>query len=144
MNARLLTLLGAGVLFGLGLAVSGMTDPTRVIGFLDVAGNWDPALLFVMGGAVTTFGLGMIVRRKTSGDRGWFGTKLPQRNSDPIDWRLVVGALIFGVGWGIAGFCPGPAIAGLAALRSESLLFVPAMAVGMILARVLAGADREE
>lgn len=141
MNTRLLLLFAAGVLFGVGLAVSGMTDPARVIGFLDVAGDWDPALLFVMGGAVTTFGLGLALWRKRTGGRGWFGTTLPARDCDPIDRRLVLGAAIFGVGWGLVGFCPGPALANLGAWRMEALVFVPAMAIGMLLARVGFGAD---
>jgi uncharacterized membrane protein YedE/YeeE len=99
--------------------------------------------MFVMGGAVMTFGLGMWLRRKVAGDAGWFGTILPTRNTDPIDRRLLLGASVFGVGWALAGFCPGPAIASLALIRTEALLFVPAMAAGMFLARVAAGADRD-
>ena len=143
MNARNLLLFAAGLLFGVGLAISGMTDPQRVVGFLDIAGNWDYSLAFVMGGAVTTLGLSLIAWRKFVGDTGWFGTRLPARDPDPIDRRLVFGAAIFGAGWGLGGFCPGPAIANLAALRLDALLFVAAMAVGMILARVVARADCE-
>lgn len=143
MNARALTLFAAGLLFGVGLAISGMTDPLRVIGFLDVWGDWDATLLFVMGGAVGTYGLGMAVWRKRQGGAGWFGTTLPQCETAPITRRLVIGAAIFGIGWGLGGFCPGPAIANLAALRSEALVFVPAMIVGMWLARVGYGADRD-
>ena len=142
MNPRFLTLFVAGALFGAGLALSGMNDPTRVVGFLDVTGTWDPSLVFVMGGAVTTFGLGLIVWRKRTGGRGWFGTMLPGRDHEPVDRRLVVGALIFGIGWGFGGFCPGPGFANLAALRTEALVFVPAMAVGMLLARAGFAADR--
>lgn len=128
----------AGGLFGSGLAVSGMTDPARVIGFLDLFGAWDPALLFVMGGAVGVYGLGMLLLRR-------FGSqcpKLPSASSSPIDRRLVIGAAIFGVGWGLGGFCPGPALANLGALRAEALLFVPAMTIGMFLAQRFFGADR--
>lgn len=135
MNTRLMAVFAAGALFGVGLALSGMTDPARVLGFLDVAGRWDPTLLFVMGGAVATFGLGLAVTRRLRSGRGWFGTTLPERDRDPIDRRLAVGAAIFGGGWALAGFCPGPALANLAALRTEALVFVPAMAVGMLLAR---------
>lgn len=142
MNARLPVLFGAGALFGLGLAVSGMADPARVAAFLDVAGAWDPALLFVMGGALGTFGLGQLLWRKRTHGRGWFGATLPACSRDPVDARLVTGALVFGIGWGLAGFCPGPALAGLAALRLEALGFVPAMAAGMLLARATTGADR--
>ena len=113
----------------------------RVTGFLDVAGSWDPALAFVMGGAVTTFGLGLAQWRKLMGGAGWFGTRLPVREDEPADRQLVIGALVFGIGWGLAGFCPGPALAGLGALRAEALAFVPAMAVGMLLARYVFGAD---
>ncbi|MBC7365227.1 MAG: YeeE/YedE family protein [Undibacterium sp.] len=142
MRTRNLVLFAAGILFGLGLAVSGMTDPARVTGFLDVTGNWDSSLIFVMGGAVATLGLGLLAWRKWVGAAGWFGTKLPPRDTDPVDRRLVPGAAIFGVGWGLGGFCPGPAIANLAALRLDALWFVAAMAVGMLLARVLVRADR--
>jgi uncharacterized membrane protein YedE/YeeE len=126
---------GAGALFGFGLALSGMTDPARVIGFLDVAGDWNPALAFVMAGALGSYALSMTVwRRRTSG-RGWFGCDLPRGESAPVDRRLVLGALIFGIGWGLSGFCPGPAIANLGALRTEALVFVPTMALGMLVAR---------
>jgi uncharacterized membrane protein YedE/YeeE len=126
----------AGGLFGTGLAVSGMTDPARVIGFLDVFGAWDPALLFVMAGAVGVYGLGMLMLRRF--DR----VKLPSAASSPIDRQLVIGSTIFGVGWGLGGFCPGPALANLGGLRVEALLFVPAMAIGMFLAQRFFGADR--
>lgn len=143
MNRRSLLIFAAGILFGLGLAVSGMTDPARVIGFLDVTGAWDPSLAFVMGGAVGTLGLGLFAWRKVVGAQGWFGTTLPVRDTEPVDRRLVIGALLFGVGWGLGGYCPGPAIAGLAALRTEALVFVSTMAAGMWLARVVGGADAE-
>jgi uncharacterized membrane protein YedE/YeeE len=141
MNRRHSILFLAGLLFGFGLAVSGMTDPGRVIGFLDVAGKWDPSLAFVMGGAVVTVGVGLLVLRPLTGGKGWFGTMLPVRDTGPIDRRLVVGALVFGVGWGLGGFCPGPAVASLAAGRTAAFVFVPAMAVGMGLARALAKTD---
>ena len=133
---KLVLFLAAGGLFGTGLAVSGMTDPARVIGFLDVFGAWDPALLFVMAGAVGVYGSGMVILRRFD------GLKLPSAGSSPIDYRLVIGSAIFGVGWGLGGFCPGPALANLGALRIEALLFVPAMATGMLLAQRFFGADR--
>ena len=133
---KLVLFLVAGGLFGTGLAVSGMTDPARVIGFLDVFGAWDPALLFVMAGAVSVYGLGMVILRRFD------GLKLPSAESSPIDYRLVIGSAIFGVGWGLGGFCPGPALANLGALRIEALFFVPAMAIGMLLAQRFFGADR--
>jgi uncharacterized membrane protein YedE/YeeE len=143
MKAPLPLIFGAGAIFGLGLALSGMTDPARVIGFLDFAGHWDPALIFVMAGAVGTYGLGMLFWRRAKNGAGWCGARLPAGNRDPVDRRLLVGALLFGIGWGLGGFCPGPAIANLAALRVEALLFVPAMALGMWLARAKFGADRD-
>ena len=133
---KLSLLLVAGAVFGSGLAISGMTDPARVIGFLDLFGAWDPALLFVMAGAVGVYGLGMLALRRIN------GLNLPPAVSSPIDRRLVIGAAIFGVGWGLGGFCPGPALANLGALRPEALLFVPAMAIGMFLAQRFFGADR--
>lgn len=141
MNWRLLILFAAGALFGFGLALSGMTDPGRVLGFLDVTGAWDSTLVLVMAGAVATFGLGLILWRKWHGATGWFGVKLPSRDTSPIDRCLVLGSLIFGIGWGLSGFCPGPALANLADLRPAALIFVPAMAVGMFLARTLLKVD---
>jgi uncharacterized membrane protein YedE/YeeE len=137
---KLLLVFLAGGLFGSGLAISGMTDPARVIGFLDVFGVWDPALLFVMAGAVGVYGLGMLILRRFK-DRN---LKLPLTASSPIDRELVIGAAIFGVGWGLGGFCPGPSLANLGALRIEAVVFVPAMAMGMLLAQRFFGADREQ
>ena len=133
---KLFLILIAGALFGTGLAISGMTDPARVIGFLDLFGNWDPTLLFVMGGAVLIYGLGtFILRRRTP-------LKLPATTTSSIDRRLVIGAAIFGVGWGLGGFCPGPALANLGAFRTEALVFVPAMLIGMLIAQRFYNADR--
>ena len=130
MKRNALVLL-AGFLFGAGLAISGMTNPAKVIGFLDVTGNWDPTLAFVMGGAVGVFGIGALLLRG-----------LPKAESDPISKPLVIGSALFGIGWGLSGFCPGPALANLALLRSEVLWFIPAMAIGMILAQRIFGLDR--
>lgn len=141
MNARLFVLLLAGALFGAGLAISGMTDPARVTGFLDVTGKWDPSLMLVMGGAIPVFGLGLLLFRRSTGGLGWFGARLPACEREPIDRRLVLGAAIFGIGWGVGGICPGPGIANLAALHPEALAFVPAMALGMLIARMGFGAD---
>lgn len=143
MKTRPFLLLFAGGLFGAGLALSGMTDPGRVISFLDVTGSWDPSLAFVMGGALAVFGIGAAAWRRQNGVRGLYGSSVPTRSTEPVDARLIVGAFIFGVGWGISGFCPGPAIANLAAARTDALIFVPAMAVGAILARIGFGADQE-
>ncbi|MDB4673310.1 hypothetical protein OAF27_00720 [Verrucomicrobiales bacterium] len=139
---RGLMILIAGALFGAGLAISGMMDPARVVSFLDVTGQWDPSLLFVMGGALTTYAVAMAVARKIRGGQGWFGTRLPEAGSEPITRRLVIGAFIFGIGWGLPGLCPGPALANLGALRFDGLVFVPLMAVGMMIAQRFFGADR--
>ena len=125
----------AGVIFGAGLTVSDMVNPARVLNFLDVAGHWDPTLMFVMAGglAVTTLGYRWILRRSSpiADDR----FHLPTRQQ--IDLPLVGGAALFGVGWGLAGICPGPAFADLVTLQPKVLLFVAAMLVGMIAARIL-------
>ena len=120
-----------GLLFGIGLIVSGMTDPGKVLGFLDLAGNWDPSLLFVMGGAtlVAAIGFGLARRR----GRTLTGAPLRLPTATAIDRRLVIGSLVFGAGWGLAGFCPGPALASLGTGRGEPLLFVLAMVAGMAL-----------
>jgi uncharacterized membrane protein YedE/YeeE len=119
----------AGLVFGIGLIVSGMTDPAKVIGFLDIAGNWDPSLAFVMAGAIAVgFFAFAFARRRT---RAFFGeaVRLPQRRD--IDLRLVLGSVVFGIGWGLAGFCPGPALVASAAGETKAALFVFAMLVGM-------------
>ena len=139
---RGLMILIAGALFGAGLAVSGMMDPARVVGFLDVSGKWDPSLLFVMGGALTTYAVAMAIARKLRSGAGWFGTRLPEAGSEPISKRLLIGAIFFGIGWGLSGLCPGPALANLGALRYDALLFVPIMAVGMVIAQRFFNADQ--
>src|SRR5205809_7320695 len=135
---KLVLFLMAGGLFGMGLAISGMTDPGRVIGFLDLFGAWDPALLFVMAGAVGVYGLGMLILRRFQS----CNLDLPSATSSPIDRRLVIGSAIFGLGWGLGGFCPGPSLANLGALRTEALVFVPAMAIGMVVAQRVFKVDR--
>ena len=137
-SGKMILFFVVGGLFGTGLAVSGMTDPARVIGFLDLLGAWDPALLLVMAGAVGVYGLGMLILRRVKNRN----LKLPSPTSSPIDRQLVIGSTIFGVGWGLGGFCPGPALANLGAVRVQALLFVPAMAIGMLLAQKFFGADR--
>jgi uncharacterized membrane protein YedE/YeeE len=126
--ALALTSLVVGTIFGLGLAVSEMINPARVIGFLDIAGRWDPTLMFVMGGAlaVTLPGYALILRSsKPLLDREFF---LPTKRD--IDRPLVLGAALFGLGWGLGGFCPGPALAGLASGAPGVILFVIAMIAG--------------
>ena len=137
--AKLFALLIAGALFGAGLAISGMTDPARVIGFLDVFGKWDPALVFVMAGAVAVYGLGTLALQHLRSAN----VELPSTGPSRIDRRLVIGAAIFGIGWGLSGFCPGPSLANLGAFRIEALVFVPAMAIGMVTAQRFFGADSE-
>jgi len=118
-----------GLLFGLGLMLSGMTDPGKVIGFLDLAGNWDPSLAFVMGGAIAVgiFAFALAHRRTAAFLGG--AMHLPTRRD--IDSRLVFGSLVFGVGWGLAGFCPGPALVSLGAGHWQALVFTAAMLAGM-------------
>jgi uncharacterized membrane protein YedE/YeeE len=123
--------LAAGLVFGIGLILSGMTDPGKVIGFLDVAGRWDPSLALVMGGAILVgfFAFRLAGRRGKTFLGG--GLHLPQRRD--IDLRLVGGSLLFGIGWGLAGFCPGPALVSLASGQQPAAIFVAAMLGGMLL-----------
>ncbi|HZV37181.1 MAG TPA: DUF6691 family protein [Pseudoxanthomonas sp.] len=125
----------AGILFGAGLAVSGMTDPDKVLNFLDVAGRWDPSLALVMGGAllVSLPGFAWARKRRTA---LLDGEALPPPPPPTLDARLLLGSALFGIGWGIAGYCPGPALANLGHSR-EVLWFVPAMLAGSLLARRL-------
>jgi hypothetical protein len=112
------------------LLISGMTDPGKVIGFLDLAGSWDPSLALVMGGAIAVgfFAFGMAKKRT----RNFFGGALHLPTSRDIDKRLLLGALLFGAGWGLAGFCPGPGIVSMAAGQPKAVLFVVAMLAGML------------
>lgn len=119
----------SGLVFGLGLIVSGMANPAKVLGFLDVAGAWDPSLAFVMGGAVlaTATGFAMLRRQRAS----LSGEPLRWPTATRIDLRLAAGSLAFGAGWGLAGFCPGPALVAASAGVTEALIFVAAMIAGM-------------
>jgi uncharacterized membrane protein YedE/YeeE len=135
MKRFALAALASGALFGVGLAMSGMTDPRRVLGFLDVAGDFDPALLFVLGGAVaTTMLMFRFVLRRGS---PVLAPAFQVSSLRTLDRRLLGGAALFGVGWGIAGYCPGPALAGLGIASVEALWFVPAMLAGMGLHRLV-------
>ncbi|MFD0739218.1 DUF6691 family protein [Lysobacter koreensis] len=125
----------AGVLFGLGLAVSGMTDPAKVLNFLDLAGQWDPSLALVMGGALAVSVPGYAWLRRRG--RALGGAALPAAPSTRIDARLLGGSALFGIGWGIAGYCPGPALANLAHGSLEPVMFVAALLVGSQLVRLL-------
>ena len=128
---QILAALASGLVFGLGLALSGMLDPARVRGFLDVAGAWDPSLVFVLGGAVTVSGLGYLVSRRRARPVLETGFDMPTRRR--IDAPLVGGAALFGIGWGLSGFCPGPAVAALSTGAIPVLVFVAAMLAGMAL-----------
>ena len=127
-NAQLVSSLAAGVVFGLGLAVSQMVNPAKVIGFLDVAGKWDPTLLFVMGGAlaVTMPAFRWVVKRPYP----LFATGFALPTRKDIEPRLVIGAALFGVGWGLAGLCPGPAVTALVTLALPIFAFFVAMLAG--------------
>jgi len=121
----------AGALFGLGLAVSQMINPAKVIGFLDVSGRWDPTLAFVMLGALAVTGLAFRVILKRS--RPWFAERFSLPTKRDIDPRLVGGGALFGIGWGLSGLCPGPALAALVTAQSSVLVFVGAMLAGSAL-----------
>ena len=136
---RSIVALVAGLLFGIGLALSGMLDPVRVLGFLDVAGAWDPSLAFVLGGAVMVSAIGAVLARRMRAPvlAELFDIPTARR----IDSRLVSGSALFGIGWGLAGFCPGPAVAALSLLMPKALVFVAAMLFGMWLYKITAPAN---
>ncbi len=125
----------AGLVFGLGLIVSGMANPAKVLGFLDLGGRWDPSLAFVMAGAIAVGALGFALARKRTVSLLGAAMKLP--TSQTIDRRLVLGSAVFGIGWGIAGFCPGPAVVALGMGETKALVFVVAMLVGMAVFELL-------
>ena len=135
MKKYWLAALLSGTLFGIGLAMSGMTDPRRVLGFLDIFGSFDPTLVFVLGGAVATSGLLLrfVLRRGSP----VLAEAFHHSTLKHIDRRLLGGAVLFGIGWGIAGYCPGPALGGLGVGSIEALWFVPAMLAGMLLHRLV-------
>ena len=121
----------AGLVFGLGLIVSGMADPSKVIGFLDLAGRWDPSLVFVMAGAILVGLIAYRVARKRAVSLFGGPTRLPTARH--IDRRLILGGLVFGIGWGLAGFCPGPALVSLGSGQDKAVVFTLAMLAGMAL-----------
>lgn len=134
---RSLPALVAGMIFGAGLALSDMVNPARVQAFLDVAGAWDPTLLFVMGGAILPSAIAHRIRRHMA--RPLLGAQFFVPEGRSLDGSLLLGAALFGVGWGLAGFCPGPALAGLVLGAWQPWLFVVAMLLGMTLHRAFAG-----
>ncbi|MEO5620568.1 MAG: DUF6691 family protein [Cypionkella sp.] len=126
-----------GVIFGTGIALSGMANPAKVLNFFDIAGSWDPSLAFVMGGAllVTFIGYRLVLPRKAP----LFDSSFHLPTSKLIDARLVGGAAIFGLGWGISGFCPGGALPALGVFHPQVWIFVAAMVAGMLITRALGG-----
>jgi uncharacterized protein len=126
-----------GIIFGTGIALSGMANPAKVLNFFDIAGSWDPSLAFVMGGAllVTFIGYRLVLPRKAP----LFDSSFHLPTSKLIDARLVGGAAIFGLGWGISGFCPGGALPALGVFHPQVWIFVAAMVAGMMITRALGG-----
>lgn len=132
---RILSALASGLLFGAGLAISGMIDPAKVLGFLDVAGAWDPSLAFVMAGglAVTFAGYRLVLRRPAPLLEPRF--QIPTRRD--VDGRLLGGAVLFGIGWGLVGYCPGPALAAVGLGDPSTWIFLAAMVAGMLVYRLV-------
>lgn len=126
---KLLFAFAGGLVFGIGLILAGMANPVKVLGFLDIAGKWDPSLAFVMGGAIAIGLVGFGVARRAR--VAWSGDQRAWPGAQGLDWRLVVGALLFGVGWGLAGICPGPVLVLLGAGASKGAVFAVAMLLGM-------------
>lgn len=135
--ARILTALVAGLIFGLGLALSGMTDPAKVLGFLDLAGAWDPSLIFVMGAGVIVTFIGY--RLVFAGGHPLLAEKFQLPTRKDIDPSLVGGAALFGIGWGVAGYCPGPALSSLVGGNIQVVYLVLAMIAGMLVVRFAKG-----
>ena len=118
-----------GLIFGIGLILAGMTNPAKVIGFLDITGTWDPSLAFVMGGAILVAIVAFRFAKKRTAN--FLGGAMRMPTSDMIDKRLVIGSLLFGAGWGMAGFCPGPALTSIGTGNPKAVIFVIAMIAGM-------------
>ena len=126
---QIIAALATGLIFGLGLILSGMTDPSKVIGFLDLTGQWDPSLAFVMGGAIL---VGVVAFQFAKGrEKSLLGDVMRLPTTRQVDRRLVLGSLAFGTGWGLAGYCPGPALVAVAQGGMQPLIFVVAMLAGM-------------
>lgn len=135
MSARVLASVIAGLLFGVGLVISDMINPARVLAFLDVTGAWDPSLAFVMGGALIPSAIAYRLRARRTAPLLDTAFHIPENRS--IDRKLLIGSALFGLGWGLVGLCPGPAFAGLVLGRWEIILFVVAMLCGMALHRLM-------
>ena len=120
-----------GLIFGLGLLVSGMANPQKVLGFLDLAGPWDPSLALVMGGAIAVGLIGFALARKRQ--RSLLGEPMQMPSRTDIDAPLLIGSALFGIGWGLAGYCPGPALTGITAGMPSAIIFSAAMLAGMVL-----------
>ena len=127
---RILAALFTGLIFGLGLTISGMINPAKVLGFLDILGNWDPSLAFVMGGALIVTFVGFRITKAK--DKPAFEEKFHFPTNTAIDAKLIIGAVLFGAGWGLVGLCPGPAISGFLIGDLNSVIFVVAMFVGFL------------
>lgn len=127
----MLIALGCGLVFALGLGLSGMVDPARVLAFLDLTGHWEPNLMLVLGGAVGVYALG--ARQVLAWPRPWDGLRFQVPTRRSLDRRLLIGAALFGVGWGLTGLCPGPALVDLAGGGADIWIFVTAMLTGMAL-----------
>jgi hypothetical protein len=128
VNAKYAVALGCGTLFGLGLAVSQMANPAKVIGFLDVTGDWDPSLLVVLASALVAVTIGFRLTSRRA--RPLFETSFEEVHPERIDRSLFIGAALFGIGWGIAGYCPGPGVVGLARLAPDAAIFVACFLAG--------------
>ncbi|WP_438345766.1 DUF6691 family protein [Methylorubrum populi] len=136
--AKIVSAFAVGLLFGLGLLVSGMADPAKVLAFLDVTGRWDPSLAFVMAGAVAVSATGYFVARRRG--RPLLASRLEIPTRRDLDPRLIAGAAVFGLGWGLAGLCPGPALTLLTVAPAQAVTFVAAMVAGMLAFRLLPAA----
>ncbi|WP_206955472.1 YeeE/YedE family protein [Trinickia acidisoli] len=126
-----LAALAAGLLFGFGLIVSHMANPEKVLGFLDLAGRWDPSLAFVMAGAVAVTAVGFAIARRRSSSL--LGAPMSWPKAMRVDRPLIVGSALFGIGWGLAGFCPGPAVVSASSGQPKAWLFIVAMLAGIVL-----------
>ncbi len=131
---QLVIVILSGLLFGIGMVISGMSDPAKVIGFLDITGKWDISLAFVMGGALAVFIPGYLLLIKPR-SASIYGDKIVAPVKQSVDKKLITGAAIFGVGWGIVGICPGPAIASVSSGNLQVFIFIAAMMVGSVAAK---------